>query len=316
MPLAEAGNPESTPEGHMTTTPPATTPPVGTPANFRAAAPTATVLADLGALSELSGTWFGKGFNLISRPDKHDNKPFFLQLNATMETLTFHQIGAPIPNRGSAQDDIFFVGLHYLQQIADAATQEALHLETGLWLNLPATTAPKADASIVRMGTIPHGDAILLQGSALTVAGGPKIDPADSTPITHQPGQPAGDKLSGPYLDPFTNTPPPPGIPVQAIANPNQVLTDAIAGQTITETTVLTISTTTQVGGLPGGIQNIPFVTQNANATSVDAIFWIEKVQDPKTGRESLQLQYTQTIMLNFLGIDWPHINCGTLVKQ
>ena len=29
-----------------------------------------------------------------------------------------------------------------------------------------------------------------------------------------------------------------------------------------------------------------------------------------------MQLQYTQKIILNFLGIDWPHISVATLVKQ
>lgn len=53
----------------------------------------------------------------------------------------------------------------------------------------------------------------------------------------------------------------------------------------------------------------------NANATSMTAVFWIEKVQDPVLG-QFLQLQYTQTIILRFLGIDWPHINVATLIKQ
>jgi hypothetical protein len=29
-----------------------------------------------------------------------------------------------------------------------------------------------------------------------------------------------------------------------------------------------------------------------------------------------MQLQYTQTIILDFLGIHWPHISVATLVKQ
>jgi hypothetical protein len=33
-------------------------------------------------------------------------------------------------------------------------------------------------------------------------------------------------------------------------------------------------------------------------------------------GSEFLQLQYTQTVILNFLNIDWPHISVATLVKQ
>ena len=47
----------------------------------------------------------------------------------------------------------------------------------------------------------------------------------------------------------------------------------------------------------------------------MDAIFWIEKVQQPD-GTHFMQLQYTQTIILNFLNINWPHISVATLVKQ
>src|SRR5882757_3592805 len=99
-----------------------------TPALFRASAPLTSVLAQLGPLSDLPGTWVGNGFNLISLPDKHENKVFRLKLNATRETLSFASIGAPIPNRGSAQDDIAFLGLHYFQQVSDAITNEGLHV--------------------------------------------------------------------------------------------------------------------------------------------------------------------------------------------
>lgn len=282
---------------------------------FRASAPVADNGQQLGPLMELPGTWVGGGFNLISRPDKHDNKPFFLELNATREILAFTEIAAPIPNRGSGQDDIFFLGLHYLQQISDAVTNGALHLEPGIWLNIPATTDPSAPASVVRLATIPHGDALLAQGSSLSVDGPPQIAAVDSTP-TFSAGPNAGKPVTGAYLDPFTTTPLPPGIPQGAIANPNLVLTDAISHQKIVETTVLIISTTTEVGGSAGGIENIPFVVQNANATSMSAIFWIEKVQREDGPGTYLQLQYTQKVILNFLGIDWPHIQVATLVKH
>jgi hypothetical protein len=285
------------------------------PAVFRASAPVADAGPDLGPLLELPGTWVGNGFNLISRPDQHDNKPFFLELNATRETLSFTEIGAPIPNRGSGQDDIFFLGVHYLQRISDAVTNGALHLEPGMWLNLPATTDPAAPASVARLATIPHGDALLAQGSSLTVAGPPQIAPVDSTP-TFSAGPNAGQPVTGAYLDPFTTTPLPPGIPDGAIANPNVVLTEAIAQQKILETTVLIISTSTQVGGTAGGIQNIPFVVQNANATAMSAIFWVEKVQSEDGTGTFMQLQYTQQVTLDFLGIAWPHIQVATLVKQ
>ena len=52
---------------------------------FRASAPSASVLAQLGPLADLPGTWVGNGFNLISLPDKHQNKPFRLKVNATRE---------------------------------------------------------------------------------------------------------------------------------------------------------------------------------------------------------------------------------------
>jgi hypothetical protein len=95
---------------------------------FRASAPSAVSHAKLGPLAELPGTWIGGGFNLISLPDKHENKPFRVKLNATREILTFTRIGGPIPNRGSGQDDIEFLGLHYLQMINDEVSREALHL--------------------------------------------------------------------------------------------------------------------------------------------------------------------------------------------
>jgi hypothetical protein len=64
-----------------------------------------------------------------------------------------------------------------------------------------------------------------------------------------------------------------------------------------------------------GGITNIPFVNTNAKATTMSAIFWIEKVQD-STGSIFMQLQYTQTVILDFIGIKWPHVSVATLVKQ
>ncbi|KAA2263835.1 hypothetical protein F0L68_09200 [Solihabitans fulvus] len=283
---------------------------------FRASASAADSLLGLGPLADLPGTWVGTGFNLISRPDAHNNNPFFLQLSKTQETLTFTEIGAPIPNRGSGQDDIFFSGVHYVQQISDVVTKGALHLEPGMWLNLPATTDPVADASVARLATIPHGDALLAQGTSFTVPGGPQIDAVSSTPI-NSTGPDAGKPVTNEqYLAPFTTTELPPDIPDGSIANPNLVLTEAIADQKIVETTVLAIDTATAIGGTAGGIQNIPFVVQNANATSMKAIFWIEQVQREDGDGVFLQLQYTQTVILDFLGIAWPHIAVGTLVKQ
>jgi hypothetical protein len=60
--------------------------------------------------------------------------------------------------------------------------------------------------------------------------------------------------------------------------------------------------------GLGGGIVNMPFDIANAS-------FWIETVKQAD-GTTFQQLQYTQTVILNFLGVNWPHICVATLIKQ
>lgn len=165
---------------------------------LRASAPSSTTHVQLGPLADLPGTWIGKGFNLVSLPDKQDNKPFRR---------------------------------------------------------------------------------------------------------------------------------PPTGIPAGAIANPNEVLTDAIKRQKIVKTVALTVNAA-PVGGINGtplappgspntvgSIANIPFVDANPNANGFSAIFWVETVQT-RNGRQFLQLQYTQTVIFDFLGLKWPHISVATLVKR
>ena len=158
------------------------------PPDFRAASPTLTRFQQLGPLGELPGTWMGHGFNLIARPDHQGGNDIFLELNPTDEHLAMTPIGGAIPNRGSQQDDIELFGLHYLQQISDRATGGAIHIEPGLWLNVPATTAPAQPATVARLATIPHGTAVLAQGHFLELGGGPQIHPANTVPF--QVGQP------------------------------------------------------------------------------------------------------------------------------
>jgi hypothetical protein len=284
---------------------------------IRASAPSVTHLSQLGPLRELSGTWVGRGFNLISLPD-FDNpqgpRPFRLKLNATHEILEFTHIGGNVPNRGSqGQTDINIFGLTYLQRVSDAQTNGAMHIEPGLWLHVPGSTVPSQPPTVVRQGSIPHGTSVLAQGAVIpTVNGGPLIHAVDSTPFNA-----AGPITNPVYLAPFSDPPLPPGFRPPFLKNPNLALQDAIIGQTIARTEVLSVST--KVSGTPtfhgGGLVNIPFLVSNANATQLDAIFWIETVQQPD-GTEFLQLQYTQTVILSFLNISWPHISVATLVKQ
>jgi hypothetical protein len=296
----------------------------------RASAPFRMDHPRLGPLQELPGTWTGTGFNLIARPDFQHKKPFFLEINGTLETLEFTLIGGDIPNRGSEQNDVNLHGLHYLQQVADCVTHGALHIEPGLWIHVPETTDPKLGPTVVRQATIPHGDSLLAQSTFVTeVDGGPKIDPVDSFPFTDPaiPGLnvPAKNILGPPYVDPYLNAPlpeccVPKGLDAKAtIRNPALVLLAAIQGEKILKTGVIAISTVAAQGST--GILNIPFVVRNANALQMDAIFWIETVA-PDDGDPFLQLQYVQRVILDFPAkpggpiIHWPHISVATLVKQ
>jgi hypothetical protein len=303
---------------------------------FRASGPLTTLPSQnkLGLLGDLPGTFLGTGFNLIARPAKHDNQPFFLEVNATQEILEFANIGGDIPNRGSVQDDLFLHGLRYLQRVADCEHHTAIHLEPGLWLHVPATTAPDpvTPETYVRQATIPHGDSVLAQSTFFTtVNGGPQISPVDSTPFTGDipdlNSSPANPVTNVDYLRPYRETPlPTECLPAgldaaETIKNPALVLQAAISSQNIVETVVIQISTASVQNG---GIVNIPFVVQNANATRLDAIFWIEKVADPlivDPPGEYIQLQYVQRVILAFppaVGapiIQWPHISVATLVK-
>ena len=65
-----------------------------------------------------------------------------------------------------------------------------------------------------------------------------------------------------------------------------------------------------------GGIINIPFIVQQANATKMHSIFWIVDTTDNNTGERRLFLQYSQTILLDFNGDIWPHVSINTLEKM
>lgn len=140
----------------------------------------ADVLADLGPLRELAGTWEGRGFNLVARPDFKNNTNLFLELNLTRETLKFDPIATSIPNRGVGEDDIELFGLTYLQKISDLTTGGALHIEPGIWVSVPNTTDPALPPSVTRMGSIPHGNALLAEGTATTFSGPPTLGPGQT----------------------------------------------------------------------------------------------------------------------------------------
>ena len=294
-------------------------------ATFRASHALDVIQANLGLLGNLPGRFVGIGFNLIARPDHQNNQPFSLVLNATLEVLTFTNIGGDIPNRGSVENDLILHGIDYHQQVVDCVTHTGIHDELGQWLHIPAVANPASAESYVRQATIPHGTAF--QASSIfttTVQGGPEIGPVDSTPFTGSSpdiNTPGSDPITNPdYLKQFLEGKLPlaclpPGLDAAAtIKNPALVLLEQIKGQNIVETVVISISNSQ--------IVNIPFVQRNADAAQVDAIFWIEKVLHPDAGPEPfIQLQYVQRVILEFPAVVggstilWPHISCATLVK-
>jgi hypothetical protein len=292
----------------------------------------------LGPLAELPGTWIGRGFNQIWRPfNPTTTSDRFLELNLTHEMLEFSPSIGAIPNRGLLQPDIELAGIHYLQQITDTLSNKGIHVEPGFWVTVPATTNPAEPTTVVRMASIPHGTTVDAQGTGLTIASGPTIDPVSIRPFPIGGSPPANTAVAFP---PFNEAnlsvattlrlpnPIPPSITQGMVNNPNSVLTAAIAGQTITQTTVLIINTKAPAvppppaaPNLGGGTDNIAFLQggpagPNAQAAQMTAIFWIEHVAASGHEPAFLQLQYTQTVLLNFNGLSWPHVSVATLRKH
>jgi hypothetical protein len=283
-----------------------------------AASPT----SDLGFLADLPGRWEGPGFNTIWRPffdPEYPDQHHFLELNVTDETLQFEIVEGKIPNRGLLQADIDMYGVHYLQKVKDTNTGEALHFEPGIWLNIPSTTNPHEPATIARLGSIPHGTSIVAQGVPSEEGRAPHIDPAPITPFrADDPTQEVSFPESDLSITTIFRSQNLTGISQDMVNDPNSVLRTVLAGQTVTHTTNLIISSAAQpVSG--GGtantafLQGVPGGAANADGAQVTAIFWIETVKGETGEPDFLQLQYTQTVLLNFGGLSWPHVSVATL---
>jgi hypothetical protein len=131
-------------------------------------------------------------------------------------------------------------------------------------------------------------------------------------------------------------------VPMQKlITDPTSLLTAALSGQTIESMVVINIASVKvllqqqprALHGRPkpprdilagldtgGGIENIRFLKKNANAATMFATFWIQRIADSTSG--FMQLQYVQTVLLNFPSspdsdviLSWPHVSVATLQK-
>jgi hypothetical protein len=281
----------------------------------------------LGPLTAFVGTWKGSGFNTIFRPDNaktptplptpvpdSDN---VLELNITSETLSFSPSLGSVPNRGSnPQGDIFLNGIPYLQVINDVTNPGrtvGIHVEPGLWMNVPPTDSPVEGPTLARMGSIPHGTTIEAQGFSLVVDGPPIINSVDITPFTTVapgnttkpikfPSQTATNQGTARIpqdLTPFIKAG---TITQDMLDNPNLILSNIVKAQKIISTIAIFIST--NPAGLKnpsppnplfgGGTDNIAFLLgkdndeplpslPNAQALLMSAVFWIETVEQTIT---------------------------------
>jgi len=363
----------------------------------------------LGPLANFTGTFHGKGFNTIFRPQNpatptalptpvpdSDN---ILELNLTSETLSFSTSLGTVPNRGEVQGDISLNGVPYLQTISDITDPPppgekppGIHFEPGLWVIVPTTTDPQEGQTLTRMASIPHGTTINAQGTSFPpISGPPTIKPvntANTTPpngITPFVAGSAGSQP--PQLISFPSQTAATGgtaripqdltsfiaagtITQELLDDPNTLLRNHIAHQNIVSTTTIVVATDPASPLFGGGSDNIAFLLgdaaaltnpnakgQNAQAISMQAIFWIETVESqivvppftpghppltipgeaphpglpaprfhveppiPITQPRTItvrftQIQYSQTVFLNFNGLTWPHVSVATLVSH
>jgi hypothetical protein len=221
--------------------------------------------------------------------------------------------------------------LTYLQQVQDAnvlgpnGKPAGIHIEPGIWINIPSTTNPLDPDTVARLANIPHGTSLVAQGTVFpAINHAPPFAAVSITPfVIGNPGSlipfPAETNLSNPSTlrTPAADIP---HVTQQMVDNPNVFLSQSPHLSAVTSTTTLRIST--QPLNPPtsgGGSSNIAFLQgaaggPNALAAQMEAIFWIETFQEH--GHTRHQLQYSQLVLLNFNGLSWPHVSVATLRKQ
>lgn len=296
---------------------------------------------DLGPLKPLIGEWESvaltlpdaqgtpqptpSGWNVISVPGGTN---FIYEVIPYKENLKFSAVAVQAGNRGPVLNgkpfDQEIFGLFYEQQIVSDCDTDfcnergfakgtVIHAETGLFLYI---TNYNGGFNIARLGTVPHGNALLALGSAtdqtdpgtdffpVISAKGVNLDGSKTAMLGYN------DQIIGKRQFEIFNQ-----------VDPNAFLKsslEAIVG-TGSVTSMTAIDMSTQNPDATGGILNIPFIQTNVTATTMDATFWLENITG---GSETELLQYSQTINLVFppvgtvTPIIWPHITISTLKRM
>lgn len=294
---------------------------------------------DLGHLKLLPGKWQnepnleGRGWNMIALPfvdPAGGNLNYRLLLNQYNEILKFTTVNKGVPNRGIknlngqvSNADQFVVTLDYEQSITQIAAEDfpvsgqaggegdGIHLEPGLFLQMANEVTD--DLEIARMASIPHGNSVLALGKVTIFDGPPIIDNENGLPIG------VDNDLNKPYLAPYKKFQDNPFKNLFNPVDPNDLLRKANQGINIARTTEFKFDT--KFG--TGGVNNIPFIKRQADASEMTATFWLQELEDlDENGKPKLRLQYTQTVMLDFFPrsdgegvIKWPHVSINTMEK-
>jgi hypothetical protein len=283
-----------------------------------------------GELEGLIGTWKGvKGWSLIAVPARGATKEvssFELIVQNYTEILTFKAVDTPVENEGGEVTQ--FVGaIEYEQVIHDFDTKELIHIENGMFMYLDnivsdSGTAVNAPYPIARSGTIPHGNSILELGPVTKKEGVPTIKDISSSP-SPEDREGAPEDFFAQYdseLERLTVT----DIVINEdsmifnVLNPNDNLIRDNKGLEFLNTIHIELDSENS-----GTVGNIPFLQKHATATKATSDFWLSTVKLPMSGKNFQQLQYSQTIDIEFLQkfngeeglIKWPHITINTLTK-
>lgn len=268
------------------------------------------------------------GWNVISVPGKGG---FVFEVIPYVESLKFSTCAVQAGNRGpfvagagaetEADQQIF--GLFYEQQIISACDSDfcqtrgfgkgtTIHAETGLLLFIKEFSG---GYTIARLGTIPHGNAVLALGKFNdSIKPGTDFFDDISAVCTNLDGSSLG--LLG-YNDQIIGERQFSAFPQ---ATPNAFLKstlDTLVGKGVLES-MTTLTMSTNAPNASGGILNIPFIQNNVSAASMDATFWLQTISG---GSHEQLLQYSQTINLVFpptgtaAPVKWPHITVNTLQR-
>lgn len=280
---------------------------------------------------------------------------FILETIPYIETITFTPISVTL-NRGQFRPQVSFgkppsdeqqiqqIGtLLYEQRINSAGVDKSnpnyeaitaffakrgfsegtpIHAEQGMLLNiLNFDDYGLENFQIARMGTIPHGNAMLCLGTNEALPA-PNIDAnginAMPTPVDPSRGMPVEYTINS-YLSPSHSLEGYPFYPHFIPSSPNQTLINANNGLEFESTNHLSLSTKNGTGGL----LSIPFVGGGFDGTQIRTTdmtvdYWISKVK----GTGEIRIQYAQNISIIFptkldlsLPIIWPHVGLNTLRK-